>query len=63
MALMRNVSDFDAFSPGHSQYLTFFFDGGGLGRLSGLGDKERYPLRSIFDVYIHLFDPCLIARN
>ena len=35
---------FDAFSLGHSQYLAFSLDGGGLG---GPGDKGRYPLRSI----------------
>jgi len=32
----EHVGDFDAFSPGHSQYLAFSFDGGELG---GLGDK------------------------
>jgi len=36
--------DFDAFSPGHSQYLAFSFDGGGLGNL---GNKGWYPSRSI----------------
>ena len=35
------VGDFDAFFPGHSQYLALSFDG--LGRL---GDKG-YPFRSI----------------
>jgi len=40
----EHVGDFDAFSPGHSQYLAFSFDGDGLG---GLGNKERYPFRSI----------------
>jgi len=40
----EHVGDIDAFSPEHSQYLAFFFDGGGLG---GLGDKGRYPFRSI----------------
>ena len=38
----EHVGDFDAFSPGHSQYLAFSFDG-----LGGLGDKGRYPFRSI----------------
>jgi len=38
-----DVGDF-AFSPEHSQYLAFSFDDGGLG---GLGDKKRYPFRSI----------------
>ena len=27
----EHIGDFDAFSPGHSQYLAFSFDGGGLG--------------------------------
>jgi len=37
--LDKHVGDFDAFSPGHSQYLAFSFDGGGLNEL---GDKGRY---------------------
>ena len=40
----EHVGDFDAFSLEHSQYLAFSFDGGGLG---GLGEKRRYPFRSI----------------
>ena len=38
----EHVDDFDVFSPGHFQYLAFSFDG-----LGGLGDKGRYPFRSI----------------
>jgi len=57
----EHVGDFDAFSPGYSQYLTFSFDGGGLG---GLGDEGQYSIaRSIFGVYILLLGPCLNARN
>ena len=40
----EHIDDFDAFSPGHSQYLVFSFDGGGL---DGLGDNGQYPFRSI----------------
>ena len=40
----EHVGDFDAFSPGYSQYLAFSFEGGGLG---GLGDNGQYPFRSI----------------
>ena len=40
----EHVGDCDAFSPGHSQYLAFSLNDGGLG---GPGDKGRYPLRSI----------------
>jgi len=46
----EHVGDFDAFSPGHSQYLAFSFDG-----LGGLGDKGRYPFRSIDFRYIYSF--------
>jgi len=56
----EHVGDFNAFFPGHSQYLAFSFDGGGLG---GLGDKRQYPFQSIFDVYIRLLDPYLNAHN
>ena len=42
--------DFDAFSPGHSQYLTFSFDGDELGEL---GDKGWYS--SIFNTYIFFY--------
>jgi len=39
----------------HSQYLVFFFD---------LAIRDSTPFaRSIFDVYILLFDPCLNVRN
>jgi len=46
MALtLMMMSDFDTFSPGHSQYLAFSFDGGGgFGRL---GNKRRYFFCSI----------------
>ena len=56
----EDIGDFGAFSPGHSQYLTLSFDGGGLGRP---GDKGRYPFCSIFGVYILLLDSCLNACN
>jgi len=48
----KHIGDFDAFSPGHSQYLAFFFDGGGHGEL---GDKERYPFCSIDFRYIFFY--------
>ena len=52
MALTNTLVTF-AFSPGHSQYLTFSFDGDGLGKP---GDKIYLALDiSIFDVYILLF--------
>ena len=57
----EHVGDFDAFSPGHSQYLAFCFDGGGLDRL---GDNGWYPFRSIdFRLYILLLGPYLNTRN
>jgi len=39
----EHIGDF-AFSPGHSQYLAFSFNGG---RFGGLGNKGRYPFCSI----------------
>jgi len=56
----EHVDDFDVFSPGHSQYLAFSFDGGGLG---GLGDKGRYLFRSIDFRCIYSFTQCFNARN
>ena len=37
----EHVGDFDAFSPRHSQYLTFSFDGDGFG---GFGNKRPLSL-------------------
>jgi len=48
----EHVGDFNAFSPGHSQYLAFSFDGGGF---DGLGDKGWYSFRSINFRYIYSF--------
>ena len=53
----EHVGDFDAFSPGHSQYLAFFFDNGGL------GDNGTPFARLIFGVYILLLGPCFNVRN
>jgi len=47
----EHVGDFDVFSPGHSQYLAFSFDGGGLG---GLGDKVPLSLDR-FSMYIFFY--------
>jgi len=49
MMMMSTLAILMLFPPKHSQYLAFSFDGGGLG---GLGDKGRYPFRSIdFRIY------------
>jgi len=47
----EHVGDFDAFSLGHSQYLAFSFDGGGL---DGLDDKVLL-LLDRFSLYIFFY--------
>jgi len=54
MALMRNVGDFVAFSPEHSQYLTFFFDGSGLVDLVDLVTRNDIPCAR-FSMYIFIY--------
>ena len=53
LMMMMSSVDFDAFSPGHSQYLVFpSMD------LADLAIRDGTPFaRSIFDVYILLLDP------
>jgi len=46
----EHIGDFDAFSPEHSQYLAFSFDGGGLGDKGPLDRISMY----IFFYSIHV---------
>ncbi|EGI69771.1 hypothetical protein G5I_01465 [Acromyrmex echinatior] len=47
----EHVGDFDAFSPGYSQYLAFSFEGGGLG---GLGDNGQFQVFVNYKVSMHM---------
>jgi len=53
----EHVGDFDAFFSGHSQYLTFSFDGGGLGRL----DNKGFLSLDRFSMYIFFYSIYVVA--
>ena len=58
----EHVGDFDAFSPEHSQYLAFSFDGGGLGWLGDKGLLDRISMY-IFFYSIHVLTLVIEAYN
>jgi len=56
----NHIGDFDAFFPGLSKYLTLSL----VVDLATLMTRDDTACaQSIFDVYIRLLDPCLIACN